>query len=126
MQYEISITDGQTWIYARAYDPFTKALVLDLLKNALGQATKHGVCNLLIDARGAPSMKTTVEDYDIAYRRLHQLGFKRHSKFAIVVDPEDRSHHFLETCTTNAGYNWRIFTDADRATQWLDSVQPEP
>ena len=57
---------------------------------------------------------------------LKELGFKPHSRSAIVVDPEDKTHDFFETCTMNAGYNWRVFSDADLASQWLDSVQPAP
>ena len=124
MQYEVSVTEGQTWIYARVYDPITKTLALDLLQDVARRATKHGIDNLLIDARGAPSMKSSIEDYNIINYRLEELGFKRWSKSAIVVDPEDKTHHFFETCTKNAGYNWRVFSDADHATQWLDSVQP--
>ena len=124
MQYEINRNDGQSWVHARVYEPVTKALALDLLKDAAGQARKHGVGNLLIDARGAPSLKTTVEDYNIANYHLQELGFKRSSKSAIVVDPEDKTHHFFETCTANAGYEWRIFSDANLAAQWINTVQP--
>jgi hypothetical protein len=124
MQYKLNMMEGRPWIYVRVYDPMTKALALDVLKDAARQAAKQGVCNLLIDARGTPSVKTTVEDYDIAYYRLQELGFTRDSKSAILVDPDDKTHDFFETCTMNAGYNWRIFSDADLASQWLDSAEP--
>lgn len=125
-QYELNVTEGRPWIYARVYDPVTKALVLDLLKEIVRESAKSGVSGLLIDVRGAPSLKTTVEDYDIAYYRLQELGFKPHLKSAIVVDPEDKTHDFFETCTMNAGYNLRIFSDPDLAGQWLDSEPPAP
>lgn len=123
VQYKFSMTEGQPWIYVRVCGPVTKALVLDVLKEAAGQAAKQGVCNLLIDARGAPGVKTTVEDYNIAYYRLKELGFRRDFKSAILVDPDDTTHHFFETCAYNAGYNWRIFSDEDLASQWLDSAE---
>ena len=126
MQYELNMTEGRSRLSVRVYDPVTKALALDLLKEVVRESTKHDVSNLLIDARGVPSTKTTVEDYDIAYYRLEELGFKPHVKSAIVVDPDDQTHDFFETCTMNAGYNWRIFSDPDLANQWLDSASPVP
>ena len=122
--YEFDIVEGQSWINVRIYDPLTKKLVLDLLEEAVRVSTKHKRCGLLMDVRGAPSLKTTVEDYDIAYYRLQELGYKQCLKSAIVVDPEDNSHDFLETCVMNAGYNWRIFSDADLADLWLRSASP--
>ena len=88
MRYEVNVTEGQTWVYVRVHDPVTKALALDLLNDAVRLATKRRVGNLLIDARGAPSTKTSVEDYDIAYHCLQQLGFKRCSRTALIVDGE--------------------------------------
>jgi hypothetical protein len=118
--YELKFTEDQPWIYARIYDPMTKTLFLALLKNAVVQAREHGVFKYLIDARGMPSIKTTIEDYDIVNYRVQELGFERRSKAAMIVDPEDKIHGFFETCAMNAGYIWRIFTDADLANQWLN------
>jgi hypothetical protein len=123
MPYEINMTEGQAWLHVRVHEPITKALALDLLKDTVEQATKHGVSNLLIDVRSAPSVKTTIDDFDIANYRLQELAFERSFKFAIVVDPEDKTHDFFETCTMNAGYNCRLFSDTDCAAQWLDPVQ---
>jgi len=122
--YEVNVTEGQNWVYARVHEPVTKTLALDLLNDAARLAAEHGVSHLLIDARGAPSTKSTVEDYDIAYRRVPQLGFERGSRTAIIVDEADESHHFFETCMMNAGHNWRVFSDADRARRWVASEQP--
>ncbi|MBN2313209.1 MAG: hypothetical protein JXM79_04725 [Sedimentisphaerales bacterium] len=120
MSYELNVTEDQPWIYARVYDPVTKTLLLDLLADALRRARELGVSRYLIDARGVPSMKTTIEDYDIVNYRLKELGFERRSKAAMIVDPEDKTHNFFEICSMNAGYNWQIFTDADLASQWLN------
>jgi len=117
--YELNVAEGQPWIYVRIYDPVTKTLALGLSQDAIRELVKQDLCGFLIDVRGTSNLKTTVEDYDIAYYRLQELGFKPHFKSAMVVDPEDRSHDFLETCTVNAGYNWRIFSDANLAGQWL-------
>ena len=122
ISYELNVMEDRSWMYVRVYDPVTRVLALDLLKDAVEQAKKHGAYNFLIDARGVPSMKSTIEDYDIVNYRLPELGFERRSKGAVIVDPDDRSHDFFETCTINAGYNWRIFTDADLASQWLSAV----
>jgi hypothetical protein len=122
MSYEFNVAEDQPWIYVRIYDYVTKTLFLDLLKDAIDQAKKHGVSNYLIDSRGMPSMKSTIEDYDIVNYRLKELGFERRSRTAMIVDPEDKTHDFFETCTMNAGYIWRIFTDADLASQWLHPV----
>ena len=126
VSYELNVTEGRTWIHARVCAPVTKALFLDCLKAAVERAAKCGMGNFLIDARSAPSIKTTVEDFDIANYRLQELGFERSSKSAIVVDPEDKTHDFFETCTMNAGYNWRIFSTVDLATQWLDLMSLTP
>lgn len=119
LSYELDVPEDQSWVYARVYDSMTKALFLGLLKDALERARERRVFNFLIDARGVPSKKTTIDDYDIVNYRLKELGYDRLSKTAIIVDPGDSTHDFFETCTMNAGYIWRIFTDEDLAREWL-------
>ena len=51
---------------------------------------------------------------------MGDLNFARSAHVAILVSPDDRSHDFIETVNRNAGYNVRVFRDADAAISWLE------
>ena len=80
---ELNVAEGQPWINVRIFNPVTKALALDFLEEVVRELAKQDLCSLLIDVRGTPNLKTTVEDYDIAYYRLRELGFEQRLKSAI-------------------------------------------
>jgi hypothetical protein len=39
---------------------------------------------------------------------------------AILVDPHDNSHDFVDTFTQNAGYGVRVFDDEAAAIVWIE------
>jgi hypothetical protein len=49
---------------------------------------------------------------------------ERDNRAAILVDPTDRSHDFVEVVSRNAGYNVRVFIEEERAIAWLEEASP--
>jgi hypothetical protein len=51
---------------------------------------------------------------------VKNLNPSKDTLFAILVEPADRTHDFVETVMQNAGRNVRVFHDKDAAIAWLN------
>ena len=73
----------------------------------------------LFDSRGAPNVEKVLPNYEFAYKGLESFGFPRNSRSALLVDPHDKTHDFMETLFLNAGYEVKLFHDEAAAIAWL-------
>jgi hypothetical protein len=122
VDYEVDVSGSNRHpqlVVVRVYTPATEALTLRFLGEAVAMARQHGVDRYLVDTRRAPGLRSSVGDYDLAYRRLRELGFPRGARAAFLASEGDDSHSFFETVAQNAGYNWRLFTEESAALEWL-------
>lgn len=119
MKFEVFIPKDGAWVHAKILAPLTMDQSLKFLKKAAQQANKEWLHRILIDSRGVPNLKGYYNDYEIAYKHLNKLGFKYHSRVAVLVAPGDKSYDFMELVAKNAGFRWRVFSDEQEATEWL-------
>ena len=120
MEYRVTLRDGVSpHVVVRVHEPATKALTWRFLKEAEAAARRHTLNRFLLDTRTARSRRDAVDDYDLAYRCLGELGFSRRSRVALLVAPDDESHSFFRIVACNAGYDWRLFRDECAALEWL-------
>lgn len=102
----------------------TGLITFDILRefaselNSISRAT--GVKRLLHDVRYATNVINISQNYKYAYEDMDGLELQRDVRSAILTDPADRTHDFVETVSQNAGYNVRIFHDEDAAISWLN------
>ena len=88
----------------------------------LGNQT--GISLNLIDARNAQNTMGPFENHFVMYKDMQSAVKKQQSstsklKIAVLVDPEDKSHDFVETLAYNAGYRFKLFQDEQAALTWL-------
>jgi hypothetical protein len=83
-------------------------------------AEQHGRKRFLFDLRQARNVESTVQNYQYAYADMPRFELDRLSRAAIIRDPEDHSHDFVELVSRNAGYNVRFFTSEEAAIAWLE------
>ena len=80
-----------------------------------------GIDNFLFDLRQAPTRTSVFAHYDFLYNQSTRLGFKPHSKHALLISIKDMvDYHFVETILINAGYQGKIFTGESAAIEWLE------
>lgn len=119
MSYTIGLSQDGQYIVCRVKGRMTVDIARASAKeiDRLSRATK--IKRFLNDVRDAPNVLGTLENYDYAYRDMRELDLQRDVRSAILADPADRSHDFVETVAQNAGYNVRVFYDEDTAIAWL-------
>ncbi|MEN6575616.1 MAG: hypothetical protein ABFD90_04675 [Phycisphaerales bacterium] len=76
----------------------------------------HGCPRLLIDIRGVDGRLGVLDTFNLVSSYPGIAGVRA----AIVDRPENRSwSDFYETVSVNRGYDNKVFTDIDKAIEWL-------
>ncbi|HEY4375015.1 MAG TPA: hypothetical protein VGN52_24045 [Burkholderiales bacterium] len=89
------------------------------LSAALELGRVHGVARIMFDSRGTSFQTGIAAQYEYAYNQARRLGLTREWRIAMLVTPGDRSYDFMETAFVNSGYITRLFSDYQRAVDWL-------
>ena len=121
MPYTIALSADGKYIICRVSGEVTVEIAREFRDAFVRMSHTHKVRRFLTDARGAPNRSSVFENYSYAYADLKEIEFPRDSRSAILVNPTDHSHDFVETVARNAGYNVRIFHDEANAVAWLVS-----
>ena len=120
MSHKIFLSEDGKYIVCEV----TGLITLDILHefaselNSFSRAT--GVKRLLHDVRHSKNMMNISQNYQYAYEDMGGLALQRDVRSAILTDPADSSHDFVETVSQNAGYTVRIFHDEAAAISWLN------
>ncbi len=118
MDYKISSSDDKSIVVIRVKKPLPTQTALEFTKEATELGNKHNTKKHLIDLRGIRNEWGVFETYQFA-QEIKKSGRQRLDKVALVIDPEDNTHTFLETALVNQNYNNRLFEDYDKAIAWL-------
>jgi hypothetical protein len=121
LDYSINISDSGKFLRVVAEADITVEIARKWTSE-LVELSKHiGVINYLFDARMRKNISNITDNYNFSYKDINQLNFDRSCRAAMLVDPEDHSHDFIETTMINAGYNSKIFFDESEAVKWLET-----
>jgi hypothetical protein len=121
LDYSIKISDSGKFLRVVAETDITVEISRNWISE-LVELSKHiGVINYLFDARTRKNISNITDNYNFSYKDINQLNFDRGCRAAMLVDPEDHSHDFIETTMINAGYNSKIFFDESEAVKWLEA-----
>jgi hypothetical protein len=120
MSYSVSLSPDGKYLICRVSGEVTVEIAREFRSALLDMSHATNVKLFLTDARGAPNKSSVLDNYCYAYSDLKEIDFPRASRSAILVDPADRSHDFVETATRNAGYSVRVFQDEAAAITWLN------
>lgn len=119
MIFNIAISEDGKYLIYRIGVPITTAIALEYAKEMRRISLETGIKFFLSDVRGTMNISTTAENYEFAHKQLPDVHFQRDTYSAILSDPEDRSHDFVETAMRNAGYKVQLFQDKTAAISWL-------
>ncbi len=97
------------------------------IKSIFELGSQTGISLIVIDARNARNMMGPFENHFVMYKDMQSTIKERQSnisklRMAVLVDPEDKSHNFVETLAYNAGYRFKLFQDEEAALAWLQAV----
>jgi hypothetical protein len=120
MDYEVSVSKNEKFVIIDAKAPMTVDLSRRCGIDAHELARKKEIKRFLFDLRGAPNIETVLHNYEFAYQDMQEHGFSRSIRSALLTDPGDSSHDFMETLLLNAGYPVKKFSSEEDAVSWLE------
>ena len=120
MSYNITISENRNYIICRVTGTMTVRTAKEFAKKMDSLSRAKNIKRFLIDAREAPNISTTYQNYKFAYKDMNDLNLQRDVRSAILADPADFSHDFPIMAQQNAWFNVRIFHDEDAALAWLN------
>ena len=82
---------------------------------------RSGIDEFLFDLRRAQNQVSLTSQWWAIKNLMTELGFKPHSKYALLVTPELLADYdFVETVLINAGYHSKRFINESEAVKWLE------
>lgn len=124
MDYQVSVANSGRYILITVLVPMTSAIGVRCGAEAIRLGVEKKVNGYLFDLRNAPNTQSVVDNYEFAHKELTEFGFPKGSRSAFLVQPNDKSHDFINTAFFNAGYTTKLFTDEVSAVSWLEHEPP--
>ena len=120
MNYLITPSEDGNYIIMKVIGDIISDEVIKMNIEATAMGKKLGITKYLIDVTESKNISPIYENYKFAYIDLPVKSKIDHkNRIAILVDPDDHSHDFVETVLKNAGSNSTIFRDRELAIQHL-------
>jgi hypothetical protein len=108
------------WITAAGSER-TLEIVLSMARDILQACVENKVTLALLDVRPLKGLLKTVEAHDLPDKYFPKMRDSSViTRFVIVDRKESRENdRFFENVAVNRGFNLRIFSDSDKAVEWL-------
>lgn len=120
MDYTIDVAEGNAYIILTVRGLIDNKLALHIALEVNNFGREAGISRYLADVTEARNVECAIEQYHLIYTDLHQTkGINKRAKVAVVTVPGDRSYRFFETAARNSGLNVTLFTDMEKAKQFL-------
>ncbi len=122
MKYHVNFPNGKGYVLAKITGFVEISSLLNCLIEAHAMARQRKVNCCLMDLTDARNLLTTLENYHFAYTDMNHPGIDRRLHIAMLVNPDDHSHDFLETLARNNGRDMTIFTSLAAAERYLSAA----
>ena len=120
MSYTIGPSEDGKYVVLKYWGELSRKLSIEHVIEAHALGEKLGITQYLVDLTEARNIDSIPELYEYAYKDTKSAsGLNLNARVALLVDPEDHSHDFVETVLRNAGHNVTLFRDRDSAISHL-------
>jgi hypothetical protein len=120
MSYTINPSADGKYIILKYWGELSRKLSIERVIEAHALGEKLGINCYLVDLTEARNIDTIPELYEYAYKDTKSAsGLNLKARVALLVDPDDQSHDFVETVLRNAGHNVTLFRDRESALSHL-------
>jgi len=123
MKYELKYDEEKDLITGQIHGEFDSSVVSKMGSDLGEMIRKHNCFRLLNDLRDATITPETLDIYAMP-RAVEKTGEAVRCRRAILVNPPLEDFDFLETVSVNMGHQFKIFTDAEVALEWLQGREP--
>jgi hypothetical protein len=126
MEFEVSPSANRRHVRIRVLVPMDSATGVRCGSAAIRLGSAMKVDRYLFDLRESQNVQSIVDNYEFVHKEFTGFGFPKSSRSAFLVRADDRSHDFINTAFSNAGYITRLFTDEAAAIAWLEEETTPP
>lgn len=120
MSYTINPSDDRKYIVLKHRGEVDGDIAMTRVLEAHTLGAELGILRYLVDLTDARNVDSVTQTYKYAYEDMKTPpGFNLNARVAMLVNPEDHSHDFVETALRNAGHNVTLFRDRDLAIKHL-------
>ena len=120
MSYEIYPSENRKYIVLKHYGEMNSEFGMNRVMEAHKLGAEMGITRYLVDLTEAKNIDPAYKSFKYAYDDMTTpSGIDRKARVALLVDPEDHSHDFVETVLRNAGHNVTLFRDRELAIKHL-------
>jgi heme oxygenase len=120
MPHRIYLSDDSTYVILEQSGKVARKLQLKYNIEAHKIGKEHHIKKYLMDVIHARNTESNIENYQFTYEDLRRANeIDKTAIVALVVDPEDHSHDFIETLSINSGLNVTLFRDKAKAIEFL-------
>jgi len=117
--YTLHVVDAEKrYVHCKVLVDITIPIAMDFTIAIDELATKHDIKRMFFDLRGVRNIAGVGENYKYAHKELRDFK-RRYNIVAMLTDPDDHSHDFVETVTKNAGHTVKSFHTEQEALRWL-------
>ena len=119
MTYSIAAADDGQYIVVKVEGIITRRMAMEWTVAAHGLGRQLQIHRYLVDVTRARNKERVIENYDFAYLDMQAEGIDRSARIAVLAAPGDDSHDFVATAAANAGLNFKLFTEREKAMGFL-------
>ncbi len=115
MNYEITVSKDGKYIILKVVGPISRQLAVkyNLEAHALGK--QKGIDRFLLDFTECRNTDTVLRNYKYVYEDMQNPNINQKARTALLVNPNDHSHDFIEALFRNAGADFTLYHDRDVA-----------
>jgi hypothetical protein len=125
MEYSIKTSDEGDYIILTVVGEFTAKTFMKCIIESHNLGREMGIRNFLVDVTNAKNVDSAMGTYEFAYSDMKKTeGVDPLARVAGLVSPDDHSHDFVETASSNAGMFLKLFTDPNKAIDYLLRKSP--
>jgi hypothetical protein len=119
--YYLTIEKKDDVLWVRASGTRSLEGVLAITKDILRALVENKVTKVLVDVRSLEGRLRTMESYEIVDKRFPEFRDRRVVARCGIVDLKEFEYSFrlFENLAVNRGFALRIFSDPDKALEWL-------
>ncbi len=121
MSYELTYKKEKDILLVKVCGMRSFKAIIEIVKDIQQICIKQKTCKVLIDVREMEGHLKTMEAYELpalVFPKFRDLNI--FEKSAIVDREESRPYYsFFENVSVNRGFNLRVFTNIEDATEWL-------
>ena len=121
MEYSLSLSDNKDYVVLTGIGDLTTEKSMAINEEAHIFGKSHGINKFFVDFTKCRNIDSVINNYEFAYNDMpNNEIIDKYAVVAVLVDPNDNSHNFIEVVTSNSGLLMKLFRNKEEAIEYLN------